>query len=142
MQNSFKILFSLIIIIISISCNPNSTQAEKDYIKNLEEKNRALENELQTEKNKPPVIINKIIEPQYQSPDSKNFVTDSKDYFTIGSSENEVIEVMGDPTEIRDFEYTNEKWLHYGRSYIVLRNNKVKEYHNWENNLKIKIKTK
>ena len=108
----------------------------------LEEKNKSLENELQNEKNKPPIIVERPVEKVFvpqNAPVEKNIV---KDFFTIGSSEKEVIEVMGDPSEIIDFESMNEKWLHFGRSYVVLRNDKVKEYHNWENNLKVKIKNK
>ncbi len=73
---------------MTISYNQNQTQAEKDYIRNLEEKNKILEKELQEMKIK--FGSNDTQETKKQS-------ENLKDYFTIGSTEDEVIKVMGDP---------------------------------------------
>lgn len=72
-----------------ISCNQNSS-AESDYIKNLEEKNRVLEKELSELKGKG--VTSDTIRHQTLQSDK------SQAYFTIGSTEDEVINVMGEPT--------------------------------------------
>jgi len=86
-------------------------------------------------KSSPKVIKN-------HSPDFREEINNGKDYFTIGSSESDVIEIMGTPNEIKDFEILNEKWLYYGNSKVVLRKGLVKEYRNTDRNLKIRIKSK
>ena len=89
-----------------MSCNQNPSQTEKDYIKNLEEKNKALEKELHEVKSK--------TEPN-NSPQGKK--QKSNDYFTIGSTEEEVLEVMGDPTSYRDLGILGKRyiWIKYSR---------------------------
>jgi hypothetical protein len=111
-----------------MSCNQNSSQPEKDYIKILEEKNKALEKELQELKNnsKPNHI--------HQEEAKK-----SKDYFTIGSTEDKVIEVMGDPTSYM-ITAPEAKKFHYGISTIYFYRGKVLSYDNLEGNLKVKVK--
>jgi hypothetical protein len=52
MTNIMSKYFYTIITLIIISCNQSPSQVEKDYIKNLEEKNRILEQELQEIKSK------------------------------------------------------------------------------------------
>src|SRR6187551_348275 len=90
-----------------MSCNQNPSQAEKDYIKNLEEKNKVLEKELQEVKSK-------------TEPKSKV----SKGYFTIGSTEQEVLDVMGTPTSYNDVGSVG-KYFMYGLSSVTLKNGKV-----------------
>lgn len=48
-----KKYYLLLLVAVSIGCNNNSSQVEKDYIKNLEIKNAALEKELEETKNNP-----------------------------------------------------------------------------------------
>lgn len=134
-----KLYFISIFYLLIISCNQGASKSEKDYIKNLEEKNRALENELQNEKNRPPVIIEKPAEKIYvpqEVPVERNI---SKDYFTIGSTEDEVLDVMGDPRSIQTFEYSNEKWFYYGFSVVKFKSGRVNSYSEVDRKLKIKI---
>lgn len=138
----YKFIATSSIIILTLfisSCNQNASKEEKDYIKNLEEKNRTLENELQAEKNKPPIIIEKPVN-NYQ--DQEKSVIHSKDYFTIGSTEDEVIEIMGDPTNVMNIEEINRKTFSYGLSRVEFKNGKVYGYSNYGNNLKVKMKLK
>lgn len=107
------------------------SQVEKDYIKNLEEKNKVLEKELQEEKSKPKT--NNI--PQASKKEIKNH----KDYFTIGSTEDEVLEVMGDPNSYRSLG-SSRKLFQYGMSSISFENGKVESYDNLGRNLKVKVK--
>lgn len=126
-RNFHTLLFYLLII----SCNENPSQPEKDYIKNLEEKNKALERELQELKSKP--------EPINISRGSKQEAKNPKDYFTIGSTEDEVVEVMGDPTSYIDFGSLGKRF-HYGMSTVFFHKGKVESYNNLEKNLKVKVK--
>ena len=114
-----------------VSCNQNPTQIEKEYIKNLEEKNRALEIELKDIKSRLDTNYNPLGTRQ------KNKL--SKTYFTIGSTEDEVIQVMGDPTAYIDFGH-KDKQFRYGESRVTFKNGKVESYHNVEGNLRVKVK--
>ena len=63
------------------------------------------------------------------------------DYFTIGSTKDEVLEVMGTPADIRDYTYF-EVWG-YGLSNVTFDNNgRVKSYANSGGNLKITMNRK
>jgi hypothetical protein len=135
-----KYLFILSSYFLMTSCNQNSSQTEKDYIRNLEEKNRVLERELQEEKNKPPVYIEKKSETIYIPQETKKETEISRDYFTIGSTEDEVLEVMGDPTNIIDFGSIGMKQFSYGISTVSFKNGKVDGYSNFGKNLKVKVK--
>lgn len=112
--------------ILLICCN-TSNQTEKDYIKNLEEKNRLLEQEISNLKN---TTI-------YDEADNSKEVNDNV-YFTIGSSEKEVIEVMGTPTGYNDNGRFG-KVLWYGLSTVNLKNGKVTGYDDLGGNLKVRI---
>ena len=85
-----RLYLILPMIILMVGCN-TSNQTEKEYIKNLEEKNQLLEQEIENLKN-----------------DSKNVESvkseklNDNDYFTIGSTEKKVLEVMGNPTGYND----------------------------------------
>lgn len=120
-------LFSL----LAISCNQNSSQAEKEYIKNLEEKNTILERELKELKSKS--------ETNNTAKGTKQLSGNSKDYFTIGSTEDEVIAVMGDPTSYISLG-SEEKQFRYGGSIVLFKKGKVESYNNSEGNLKVKVK--
>lgn len=60
--------------------------------------------------------------------------TDPNSYFTIGSTKDEVKKIMGTPTSIDSYFDT---W-YYGSSSIEFKNNKVKSYSNFSDNLKVK----
>ncbi len=58
------------------------------------------------------------------------------DYFTIGSSKDDVLAVQGTPSNI-----SFNTW-HYGYSSITFVNDKVSNYNNFSNNLKIRMASK
>ena len=126
-----RYLYGLLFCLLIMSCNQNSSQTEKDYIKNLEEKNKILEKELQELKSKND--RNNITQGKKEKTKS------SKDYFTIGSTEDEVLEVMGDPTSFVDLESFGKRF-YYGGSVVVFEKGKVTSYDNWEGNLKVTVK--
>lgn len=122
--------FYIPLFLVFLSCNQNPSQVEKEYIKNLEEKNRVLEAELQELKSKTDPINTR---------ETKNKSDNSKDYFTIGSTEDEVIEVMGEPTSYLKTAPEAMKF-HYGISTVYFYQGKVISYDNLEDNLKAKVK--
>jgi hypothetical protein len=104
-----------------MACNHNPSQTEKDYIKNLEEKNRALEKELQEIKSKS--------KPNNIPQESNQVTKNSKDYFTIGSTEKEVIDIMGDPTSYMVTAPEARKF-YYGMSAVYFYKGKVISFDN------------
>lgn len=64
---------------------------------------------------------------------------DSKDYFIIGSTEEKVIEVMGEPTTYLRTAPEASKF-HYGLSTVYFYKGKVISYDNLDKNLKVKIR--
>jgi hypothetical protein len=116
----------LLMIILLVSCNNTSNQTEKEYIKNLEEKNKLLEQEIADLKN-----------------DSKNVESvksekiSDNNYFTIGSTEKKVLEVMGNPTSYKDI--GPFRTMHFGLSSVEFQKGKVTGYNNFEGNLKVKL---
>lgn len=125
-----KYFYISLFYLLIISCNQNSSQIEKDYIKNLEEKNKALEKELQEIKNK-----TEAIKGQKNEKKSEKF----EDCFTIGSTEDRVIEIMGEPTSYMVTAPEARK-LHYGISTVYFYQGKVISYDNLEGNLKVRVK--
>lgn len=123
--------YILLVCFLIMACNQNSSQAEKDYIKNLEEKNKILEKELQEQKS--------ISKPTDVTQESKQETKSPKGYFTIGSTEDEVLEVMGDPTNYSNLGSAGKLFI-YGSSSVVFKNGKVESYDNNDGNLKIKVK--
>jgi Tfp pilus assembly protein PilP len=117
----------LSLFLFVVGCQTNQSQTVKDYIKNLEEKNKVLEQELQESKNKSEAVDAK-----------KKTQSGAKDYFTTGSTEKEVVVVMGDPTSI--FAAGPLKSFTYGRSTVEFENGRVTGYSNFDGNLKVKIK--
>jgi hypothetical protein len=126
-----------------LSCNQKRqehAELEKEYIENLEEKNRILEQELKELKQSDgsKVSTNRSAsakEAQPQSPKAES----SPGYFTIGSTEEEVLDVMGDPTSLHDLG-SNDKIFNYGSSSIDFRNGRVKSYYNGGKNLKVRVR--
>ncbi|MGE8339463.1 MAG: hypothetical protein ACN6OI_00400 [Flavobacterium sp.] len=124
-------IYALLFPFLIVGCNNRSSDAEKEYIKNLEEKNRQLEIELE----------NKESELESNSGDNaKKSATQSessKNYFTIGSTENEVLNVMGDPTSLRNI--GPYKTYYYELSSVTFENGKVRDYDN-DGNLKVRVR--
>ncbi|MBC5995105.1 hypothetical protein [Pontibacter cellulosilyticus] len=119
-----KIYYTILFALFLVGCNQSVSQTEKDYIKNLEEKNSALEKELQALKN--------ASESQEQA--SKN----SNTFFTIGSTEDEVLEAMGEPTAYLKTAPEAKKFI-YGISTVYFYQGKVISYDNLDQNLKVKV---
>ena len=127
MRNIIKCLYLIFpMIILIVSCN-SSNQKEKEYIKNLEEKNRLLEQEITDLKNSTKNV---------QTVKSEKVA--DKDFFTIGSTEKKVLGVMGNPTGYNDHGRFG-KVLWFGLSKVKLENGKVVGYDNLDGNLKVNI---
>jgi hypothetical protein len=60
----------------------------------------------------------------------------SRDFFTVGSSMDEVASLMGTPSSISHA--LDEVWWYYGMSRIAFRNGRVFEWDNYEKNLKVR----
>lgn len=134
-----KYLTILLFSILLTSCTQQPSQVERDYIKNLEEKNRILEKELQEEKSKSKPMNNSKNSKKDAAAVSKQMTDKASDYFTIGSTEDEVLAVMGDPTSYDDMGIIG-KIFHYGISSVDFKNGKVESYNNLGRNLKVKVK--
>lgn len=119
----FFLIFAMTIVFIS--CN-TSNQTEKEYIKNLEEKNKLLEQEIADLKNE----SNNV-----ESVKSEKNI--DNDYFTIGSTEKKVLEVMGNPTSYN--ELGPFRIMHFGMSSVKFEKGKVTSYDNFDGNLKVKM---
>lgn len=119
-----KIYYIILFALLLVGCNQSISQTEKDYIKNLEEKNSALEKELQALKN--------------ASESHKQASKNSNAYFTIGSTEDEVLEAMGEPTAYLKTAPEAKKFI-YGISTVYFYQGKVISYDNLDQNLKVKV---
>jgi hypothetical protein len=120
--------FCILLSIILLSCN--QTQLEKDYVKNLEEKNKILEQEL------------KEIKGESKSSNTQRIKRKSEistDYFTIGSTEDEVIKVMGEPSSYM-VTAPEARRFYYGMSSVYFYQGKVISYDNLEDNLKARVR--
>ena len=120
--------FILAIMLLSFGCN-KSNQTEKDYIKNLEEKNKILEKEISDLKNNSGNI----------SLDKSNREIGKNEFFSIGSSEKKVLEIMGNPTSYINAG-THGKMMMFGLSSVTFENGKVTSYSNIDENLKVQVK--
>ena len=112
-------------------------EGDKEYIKNLEEKKATLQQELEVEKYKQSVVAG-----QNTKTEGSNTRDNSEDYFTVGSTEREVIRVLGDPTSIN--KVGPFKTYYYGggitSSTVGFEDGRVMEYNNDAGNLKVKMK--
>lgn len=101
-----------------------------EYIVILEERISTLEKEIREIKNE--------IELK-NSQETKQEIEGSKNYFTIGSTMDEVIEVMGEPSSYIKTAPEARK-IHYGISTVYFYQDKVISYDNLEGNLRVKVK--
>lgn len=125
-----RYIFTLSLFLLTLSCN-QASQTEKDYIRNLEEKNRLLEQELDEAKRES--------EPNNTSNRKQKKITPSAKYFTIGSTEDEVVEIMGDPTRLLDMNSIGKRF-YYDLSVVVFEKGIVVSYDNTDRNLKVRVK--
>lgn len=121
-----RLCIILPLIFFLVSCDNTSNQKEKEYIKNLEEKNKILEQEISDLKNS-----SKNVE-SIKSEEIKD-----NDYFTLGSTEKIVIKVMGNPSSYN--EIGSFQTMYFGLSTVEFKNGKVTGYDNTEGNLKVKL---
>lgn len=133
-----KYLYCLFLTSLLTSCYQQTSQVERDYIKNLEEKNRILETELKELKSKSK-SGNTSSRSRQSSTESNLATKTSPGYFTIGSTEDEVLLVMGDPTSYNDLGSAG-KLLFYGNSSVHLENGRVESYDNLGRNLKVRVR--
>jgi hypothetical protein len=148
----------IIYLVLSISllaCSQKKqeqAEIEKEYIENLEEKNRILERELRALKDGIELNENDEATKSSGAAQSKRIGTkmpststskpsssENTSYFTIGSTEEEVLNVMGDPTSISAYG-SGSKIFSYGNSNVQFENGKVKSYDNFGKNLKIRVR--
>jgi len=122
-----KFYIILLLLVLFSGCSNETSQIERDYIKNLEQKNQALERELSK------FMIDDI------SAKSANGKKKSLDYFKIGSTEDDVINVMGEPTSYLKTAPEAKKFL-YGYSTVYFYQGRVISYDNLEENLKVRVK--
>ncbi len=110
MKQVYRFLLFMMPVFLVLSCNQGLSQADKEYIKSLEEKNRTLEKQIEELKG--------------GSGTKDKSKKQGKGYFTIGSSEQEVLDVMGDPTSYSDMGLGG-KTFNYGFSFIHFENGKI-----------------
>lgn len=123
---SARYLVYLIGMVCISGCGLNSSKVDKDYIENLEKKNKILEKELQEIKRE-------------RASGHSNGSSSLKHYFTVGSSENKVIEVMGQPSAYIKTAPEAKKFI-YGLSTVYFYQGKVISYDNLDENLQVRVK--
>lgn len=120
-----KIYIWTLILLTTCSCNKS---ANSQKIKELEERIGRIENELKG--NSETILSNK-------QPSSK--VIGKKDYFIIGSTEDDVLSVMGDPDKYSDYR-NGSKTFYYRGSSVHFSQGRVEGYSNLSENLKVRVK--
>jgi hypothetical protein len=133
-----KKLLPFLVLFICASCNNQGSTTEKDnVIQSQEQKIKELEERLNKmeEPNKSGVRDSVDYSQIYISPQETK-----KEYYSIGSTESEVLNIQGEPSSINDF--GSGKLFMYGASIITFRNGKVVSYSNLDNNLKIRVSSK
>ena len=122
-------IIALVLIWAVVSCTPDASNTQEAYIENLEAKNNPLEQELRELK---------------EQKDRTDAVDESKQtksggFFAIGSTEDEVIEVMGEPDSYLKTAPEAHKFF-YGLSTVFFYQGKMISYDNLEGNLKAKVR--
>jgi len=93
--------------------------------------------------------------PTYQNPETHSYNNDNKyneedlnqtyttgnDYFTTGSTKNEVLKVQGEPTSISKYEGMNEEVWTYDFSRITFKSGRVSEYNDISKILRVQMKS-
>lgn len=133
MKKFLPLLFSF----TCLACNDQSNTTEKDnVIKLQEQKIKELEDRLnEVEKNQKNDVTPEKADIDY----SPKHTPQTQDFFYIGSTEEEVLKVQGQPTSILGG--GSRKTYMYGRDNITFDNGKVTSYMNLDGSLKIKVKS-
>lgn len=126
-----RIFAVFLISFFLFSCGAADSEIKEKYIKTLEEKNSALQEELKA------CQSNQVKTKGAKS--SKAGQRNSSDYFTIGSTEEEVLDVMGDPDNLLDLGIGGKVYTYEG-SRVTFEDGKVKSYSNYGRNLKVRVK--
>jgi hypothetical protein len=146
MNSKLTIIASALLL---TACGNRTSSIEKEYIQNLEEKNAILEQEIEALRNSEPPEnhvrpkksgnVSQFDESSAKRmKDSINAASDyAPNYFTIGSTEEEVLRVMGDPTSISGSK--NNKHFWYDLDYVVFQNGRVESYSNHHGNLRLRV---
>ncbi|MEI9943783.1 MAG: J domain-containing protein [Chitinophagaceae bacterium] len=72
---------------------------------------------------------------------TSNKSQNNTEYFTVGSSKDEVLQAQGNPTGINKYEAMDEEVWSYGFSTVTFKNGRVSEYSNTSRNLQAKMTT-
>jgi hypothetical protein len=135
----YKLLLTSFLTFILFGCkNPSSNvDANKDSIIKLqEERINQLEKQL-SNFHVVPIDTEPVIHNNNNQKQTDLFI--ALDYFAIGSTEEEVLAIQGQPTSIQ--ELANSKTFFYGNSIVSFKNGIVESYYD-NGNLKIKVGTK
>lgn len=131
-----KLLFIFFVTFVCIGCNNTSSKEDtnKDSIIKLQEERI---NQLQQQLNNPTVTT---VDTNSTAPKKNKQIdlSSSLDYFTIGSTEDEVLTVQGQPTSIEKI--VDSKIFFYGGSSVTFNKGIVESYRD-DGNLKIKVGT-
>ena len=126
----YYVFYSVKGVLMDASDNKKNILHDR-VISYFDNKNNLLYNKLYF-RNKVATVNDQIYEPK-ETPIEKNI---SSNYFTIGSTEEDVLNVQGKPTSINDASFF--KMYSYGGSNVTFENGVVKSYYN-NGNLKIKV---
>ncbi len=124
MMNKIFLIYPVCFVLLC--CSDSSRQVEKEYIKNLEEKNKILEQEIADLKQK-----TKTVKP------IKVSNTKGDKYFKLGSTKNQVLKVMGNPDKFIDLGFTQT--MYFNGNTVEFRDGKVIGYKNYDGSLKVKL---
>jgi hypothetical protein len=125
-----KYFFITLCYLSMMSCRQTSSGADAKTIKELRQRVDALEQEVKEIKARA----------QSKMTNEKNEkAQNASGYFTIGSTEAEVIRVMGDPSNYYDFGAAGKRFQ-YGLGFVSFRKGKVDGYNNADGNLKIRVR--
>jgi len=146
MNSKFTIVACALLL---TACGNRTSSIEKEYIQNLEEKNAILEQEIEALRSdasregdpKPKKSGNVSQFDERNTNRMEDSIKAASDYdpnfFTIGSTEEEVLQVMGDPTSISGSK--NNKWFWYDTDYVIFQDGRVERYSNQQGNLRLRV---
>jgi hypothetical protein len=146
MNSKFTIVACALLL---TACGNRTSSIEKEYIQNLEEKNAILEQEIEALRNSEPPEnhvrpkksgnVSQFDESNTKLMEDSNKAANDYDpnFFTIGSTEEEVLRVMGDPTSISGSK--NNKWFWYDMDYVIFQDGRVERYSNQQGNLRLRV---
>ncbi len=122
-------IYILLIFLLTQSCNNLDPQINEKRISKLEERIRTLEKQLEQ-------INNSIQNDTIRNTDPQQ---EYSEYFTIGSTMDEVIDIMGEPSSYMKTAPEARKLI-YGLSTVYFYQGKVISFDNLGDNLRVKVK--